>query len=130
MFVCWNFYVNFVICLCVCVVRVFLLEVKCNLYVIFQTFAQQMEVQMTRTGPPPIPEVDPFQMQRFEAAFFIRDIDISLLRQAFFTFRSAPDWAGVYAMLAAFIIQDDLFRMLSLEADRKASCRERVSSPV
>ena len=84
----------------------------------FQTLADRMVTQMARTGPEPVPEVDPFRMRDFEALFFIREIEISLLRQAFFTFRSAPDRRGVFAMLAGMIISDPLFRMLSLEAER------------
>jgi len=77
-----------------------------------------MATQLARSGPPPIPEVDPFTMQRFEAAFFIGDIDISLLRQAFFSFRSAPDREGVFAMLAGYVVSDELLRMITLEAER------------
>ena len=77
-----------------------------------------MTTRLDRVGPAPILEVDPFQMTRLDAAFFVPDIDVTLLRQAFFSFRNATDRRTVFIMLAACIIPDDLFRMLSLEAER------------
>ena len=81
---------------------------KCVCY--FQSSAEQMTTRLDR--------VDLFQMNRLDAAIFVRDMDVTLLRQAFFSFRDATDRRAVFTMLAARIIPDNLFRILCLEAER------------
>ena len=84
----------------------------------FQTSTDRMAIQLNRVGPPPVPELDPYLFPRFEAGMLIRDIDMNLLRQTFFTFQSATDRQNIIEMLTTSAIPEEMHRRLSIEAER------------